>query len=353
VHFGLAVSIVLHLGVLAWALITIQTTPPFKLAESEPVEVALVSPDALVRLKQGDREAKQLEAQPKEGTTTEPPKKEAPMPKTQAAPPPPPAGESPPPEAARPEPPKPDLATLPEPLKIEPQKDRIAEKLAALPPQVAPEPGPTLDEKKVLEEKLALERKAEEARKQAEARKKADEEKKRKLTEAKKKAAEEKKRKEAEAKKKQFDAQRIAALLNKVPDKSAPPTGAPTPPIVPTKAKGPVAGAPEGSDSQLTANQRSLLGAMMKRAVGRCWNVNSGLEGADKVVVEVEVRLRPDGRLLHEPRIINSSLGPLFADAANSAVRALVQCEPYDLPRDLYEGGWDHMVVTFDPQRMF
>jgi colicin import membrane protein len=50
---------------------------------------------------------------------------------------------------------------------------------------------------------------------------------------------------------------------------------------------------------------------------------------------------------------MNSGAGPLFADAANSAVRALVQCEPYDLPMDLYQGGWDHMVVTFDPQRMF
>jgi colicin import membrane protein len=209
------------------------------------------------------------------------------------------------------------------------------------------------DEKKLLEEKLEQERKAEEERRQAEAKKKADEEKKRRLAEAKKKAAEEKKRKEAEAKKKRFDAQRIAALLNKVPDKNPPPAGAPTAPIVPTKARGPVAGAPEGSDSQLTANQRSLLGAMMKRAVGRCWNVNSGLEGADKVVVEVEVRLRADGQLEQEPRVINSGVGALFADAANSAVRALVQCAPYDLPRDFYEGGWDHMVVTFDPQRMF
>jgi colicin import membrane protein len=346
---------------LAWALVIIQTTPPFKLAEPEPVEVALVSPDALVRLKQGQREAKQLEAQPKESATTEPPKKELLKPKTSAVPPPPPAAERPSPEAARPELSKPDLPPPPEPAKIEPQKDPIAEKLAALPPQVAPEPGPTPNEKKLREEKLEQERKAEEARKQAEAekkfneelKKKAAEEKKRKLVEAKKKAAEEKKRKEAEAKKKQFDAQRIAALLNKVPDKSSPPTGAPTPPIVPTNATGPVAGALEGRDSQLTANQRSLLGAMMKRAVGRCWNVNSGLDGADKVIVEVEVRLRPDGRLIQEPRVINSGVGPLFADAANSAVRALVQCEPYDLPRDLYEGGWDHMVVTFDPQRMF
>ena len=344
-QFGLAVSVVLHLGVLAWALISIQSTPPLKLSEPEPVEVALVSPDALVKLTRGDRQAKQLEAQPQESATTQPAKKEASKPKTT---PPPPAAEPPPPETARPDPPKP-----PEPAKTEPQKDPIADKLAALPPQVTPEPGPTPEEKKLREEKLEQERKAEEERKQAEAKKKADEAKKKRLAEAKKKAAEEKKRKEAEAKKKQFDAQRIAALLNKVPDNSQPPAGAATLPTVPTKAKGPVAGAPEAGDSQLTANQRSLLGAMMKRAVGRCWNVNSGLEGADRVVVEVEVRLRPDGRLEQEPRVINSGAGALFADAANSAVRALVQCEPYELPRDLYQGGWDHMVVTFDPQRMF
>jgi hypothetical protein len=30
-----------------------------------------------------------------------------------------------------------------------------------------------------------------------------------------------------------------------------------------------------------------------------------------------------------------------------------VQCEPYNLPKQFYKGGWDHMVVTFDPQKMF
>ena len=96
-----------------------------------------------------------------------------------------------------------------------------------------------------------------------------------------------------------------------------------------------------------------MLGVLLKLALSRCWNIISGLDGIDRVVVEVEVRLRPDGYLEQPPRVINSGYGPLFADAANSAIRALVQCEPYDLPEQLYVGGWDHMVVTFDPQRMF
>lgn len=347
--FGLTISILLHLSVLAWALINLHTTPPLKASEPEPVEVALISPDDLVRLRQGSRDAKQLEAQPNVNQARQPPK-EQPKTRMQAAAPPPPAAPPPEPEkTAPPEPPKP----------LEPAKpqDPIAEKIASLPPE--PEgPSPEQIKQREEEEKAEQERKRqeEEARKAEEA-KKAEErrraEEKKKAEEARKKKLAEEKRKAEEAKKKQFDADRIAALLNKVPDKSAPPAGSPMPPSTPTKAKGPVAGAPEGHDSRLTASQRSLLGVMMKRAVSRCWNINSGLEGIDKVVVEVEVRLTPEGRLQQLPRVINSGGGPHFSDAADSAIRALVQCEPYDLPAEFYQGGWDHMVVTFDPQRMF
>ena len=92
----------------------------------------------------------------------------------------------------------------------------------------------------------------------------------------------------------------------------------------------------------------------MKQAVSRCWNINSGLEGVDKVVVELEVKLNPDGTLSQPPKIANSGSGPLFADASNSAMRAVVQCAPYaGLPPDFYKGGWDHMIVEFDPKKMF
>ena len=363
-QFGFFVSLLMHAGVLAWAFVSIQSTPPFRMPEPEPVEVAIISPDDLVRLKKGDRDSKQLETQQAE-RAKEPPKKEQPKAKTEAAAPPSPSAPPPsPPEEAKseppPEPPKAE-APKPEPPKQEPPRDPIAEKLAALPPQ--PE-GPSLEQIKQQEAEAAKAaeeaRKAEEAKKAEEARKAAEKKKaedKKKADEAKKKREEQKrladkKKREQEAKKKEFDANRIAALLNKVPDSSAP-AGAPEPPTTPTKAKGPSAGAPEGRDSVLTASQRSLLGAMMKRAVSRCWNINSGLEGIDRMVVEVEVRLGPDGRLQQTPRVINSGPGSIFADAANSAVRALVQCEPYDMPAEFYQGGWDHMVVTFDPQRMF
>jgi colicin import membrane protein len=91
----------------------------------------------------------------------------------------------------------------------------------------------------------------------------------------------------------------------------------------------------------------------MRQAVSRCWNINAGLDGIQQMVVKVEVRLNPSGELVGLPRIVNGQPSPVFKDAADSAVRALVQCAPYTLPPDKYAGGWEHMILTFDPARMF
>ena len=365
-YFGLTVSLLAHMALLGWALVSFQTSKPYKLAEPEPVEVAIISAYELVRLRQGDRSSKKLETRPADETEKKPTEKEARREIVKTVP---------PPAAAQPT----------------PTEDPISKKLAALQP-VEPK-GPTPEEiaarkaaaevaRKAAAEKaaeeLALKKAAEEKKKQeAEKQRKAEEEKKRKAeAEKKRKAEERRKRQEAEQKRRQqeaerkkrlaeqqrpererqaktFDSGRISALLNKIPDPAAPQGGSPDPNARADAPRGARAGAPEGRDNRLTASQRSLLGAMMKRAVSRCWNINSGLEGADQVIVELEIRLGQDGRLSGQPVVVNSGRGAIFQDAVNSAVRALIQCEPYDLPQQFYKGGWDHMVVTFDPQKMF
>ena len=77
---GLATSVVLHAAILAWALFTIQAQRELRLPDPEPIAVDLVNPSELTRLRQGARNAKQLEAQPKETPKAEPAKKEAPKP---------------------------------------------------------------------------------------------------------------------------------------------------------------------------------------------------------------------------------------------------------------------------------
>ena len=87
---GLATSVVLHAAILAWALVTIQAQRELRMPEQEPIAVDIVNASDLTRLRQGARNAKQLEAQPKEAPKAEPAKKEAPKPTPAAAAPPPP-----------------------------------------------------------------------------------------------------------------------------------------------------------------------------------------------------------------------------------------------------------------------
>jgi len=342
VYIGLAVSAFLHLALIAWALVHIQSTPEHKPATPEPVAVSIVTPDELTRLRQGDRNAKQLDAEAKESPKPDPPKKEAPKPKVAAAPPP----------AAEPPPPEPE-AKPPEP--AEPKKDPIADKLAALPKEPEPAPGPTPDEQKALEAKLEAERKAEEQRKAAEAKKKADDAKKkaddlkRKLEQQKKLA--EAKKKADEAKKKQFDADNISALLNKIPDK-----GGPAPAVeksdLPTKVKGPVAGAPEGKDSRLTASEMALLVAAIRQGVQPCWRVLAGGQGAEATAVRMRIKFNQDGTLNGDPQILNSQGTAYFVAASESAKRAVIQCQPYQLPAEKY-AAWQDVILNFDPKDMF
>ncbi len=405
-HFGLIISLCLHAAVLGWAVLNIQTLAPLHVAEPEPVAIDFVTPGEVTKLRLGSRTAKQLQAQPKESPRPDVAKKEAPKPTPVAAAPPPPAPEpvAPAKEEPKPEPPMPEPPPKAEPPKAEPQKaeppkaeppkDALAEKLAAVPPEPAAVPPlPALEEQRKLdemlkeqqrqaeeqkkleeekrqveeekrkleEEKKKLEeetkkaedkrRQEEEERKQAELKKKQEDEKRRKEAELKKKREEEKRRKEAEAKKK-FDAEKISALLNKMPDKGAPRPSVPLDEQAKTLNKGPVLGAPEGRDQQLSASELAILAQIIKSCVQSKWNVLGGGESAQNTQVKLRLRFNPDGRLAGEPQIMNPQNTPYFLAVRDSALRAVQACEPFSLPPAKYDF-WKDIVLNFDPRDMF
>ena len=381
--FGFTASVVLHAGLLAWALVSFASAPPLKMPEVQPVEVAIITPDDLVRLKKGDRSSKNLKTRKAESPEKSDAKKKPKRIVKAAAPPPPSSEPAPRVLKTKPAPPDPiadKIANLstPEPDPAEVRRKKAAEAEAKAKADAAAKAKAAAEAKAKAEAEAAAKARAEaeakkqaeaEAKKQAEAeaKKKAAAEKKRKAAEAKrklaakkkreaarrKKLAEAKRRREAEKRKKEFNANRIAALLNKLPEDKRAPSGSQDAPDDRRLPRGAAAGAPEGKDDRLTASQVSMIGVMMKQQTTRCWNINAGLDGAQDLVVEVVVRLKPNGEIDGRPRVENMRQTPQFRDAANSALRALIQCAPYDLPAQFYKGGWDHMVVTFDPNKMF
>ncbi len=333
-YAGLAISLVLHVGLLAWAVIQSQSLSKLPLPDSPTIEAEIITVSEFTRLKQGNPKAKKLEAKAKDKPEPQLSKIEAPKPK-----------------------PKPKA----EPPPAKPQSDPIADKLADLTPP--PTPGPTpaelhkkLEDARKKTEKLKAQEKAkkEKAKKEnaekEKAKKKKAEARKRKERKRKAKLAAEKKRKAKQKKKKKFDLAQMKALLDKTPEKRGAPRTA-SEPTKPTDYTGPTAGEREGQGNQLTARQEDLLKGRLSAQLTGCWRLPGGGAGIETPVVTLRWRLRPDGSLISIPRVDNPRSDPLFKIAAEAAIRAVTQCAPFDLPPDLYNA-WQTVIWDFDPRQM-
>jgi colicin import membrane protein len=146
------------------------------------------------------------------------------------------------------------------------------------------------------------------------------------------------------AKKRDFDTDRIAALLNKIPD--AADEAAPVMPTEEPPRK--VRGQSNGTEATISVNEIDALRAR----IARCWSPPPGGLGAEEIVVKLRLRLNEDGTLVGYPAVANSGASPFFQAAADSAVRAVYQCQPYALPSEKY-ALWRDMILNFDPSDMY
>ncbi|HHK74441.1 MAG TPA: hypothetical protein ENJ57_04675 [Rhizobiales bacterium] len=140
--------------------------------------------------------------------------------------------------------------------------------------------------------------------------------------------------------KRQFNPDKIAALLNKVPEENRN--------RKPEPAEPPRKGAPRGVDMKLTMSELDALRAQ----ISQCWSPPIGVEDAQNLQIRLKLRLRRDGSLAGPPELVNSNPDPLFEIAAESAIRAVIRCQNYQLPPEKYET-WQDVRVTFDPREMF
>jgi colicin import membrane protein len=150
---------------------------------------------------------------------------------------------------------------------------------------------------------------------------------------------------DAAAKKKgsDFDTDRIAALLNKIPNASNEPT-----PNEPAEETKPARGQTSGRDLSISVNEIDALRAR----IAQCWSPPPGGLGAGEIVVKLRLKLNEDGTLVGYPTVANSGASLFFQAAADSAVRAVYQCQPYALPAEKY-ALWRDMILNFDPSDMY
>ena len=136
----------------------------------------------------------------------------------------------------------------------------------------------------------------------------------------------------------------IAALLNKVDDtRQAPPPDASE---TGTPRRGPADMA--GDDGRLSAD---LVDALRQK-IESCWNIPAGVRDAQNLRVRIRFQMGEDGMVTGGPEVLNFMPHPAFGAAAQSAVRAVLACQPYDfLPIEKY-AAWKDVILNFDPGRM-
>ena len=133
-----------------------------------------------------------------------------------------------------------------------------------------------------------------------------------------------------------LDVSQIRALLNKTPD-------------TPAEAE------PLGEEEVASENIRLTLNEIdaFRTQMRRCWNPPSGARNAEDLIVQVRVSLAPNGMISAGPKVMNrTQLGdPFFRAAAESVLRAIRRCQPFEMPPEKY-AAWRDIELKFDPGKM-
>ncbi len=385
---SLTTSAILHVTALAFALVTIGAPDKLEVANTEALPVDLVPIEEFSQIQQGDKKAPMAEhsapvptnrpdpvenaenfgdnnvdikapptpaAKPSNNeSAAAPPKQDKPAPvvdtkptaSTEIAK----EDTTPPPQevAALPQP-KPDVTPpkpAPDPLP-QPQAETPApapEEATPLPdnvpvPVVKPRPEPPKEEakpvEKPVEKKLDPPKPTETAKadpKATAAVKPSD----KKVADKKQESA-----KSASSKESDFNADDIAALLNK----QAPANGG-AKRSTQTAALG---GKTNTGGSKLTQSEMDALRGQIQKN----WSIIAGIEGADGVLIKVTMKLDESGDIIGEPEVTASG----GSDNARrtlqaSALRAVRRSAPFkNLPADKYDA-WSEVVVNFDPSEL-
>jgi len=139
-----------------------------------------------------------------------------------------------------------------------------------------------------------------------------------------------------------FDADKIAALLDKRDPQRNASTGTELNPS-------PTLGTATGNAAQLSASEIDAL----KRRLYALWSPPVGAQDADQLQVVIRIRFKRDGTLEIGPQVITSGSGARFNAIRDSAVRAVLVGQPYTMLRPDHYDIWKEIDFVFDTKEMF
>jgi outer membrane biosynthesis protein TonB len=119
----------------------------------------------------------------------------------------------------------------------------------------------------------------------------------------------------------------------------------------PTQDPEPSESAPEARASRFELME---LVRAIQQQMSACWRIEPGARDAQDLVVVIHVLLNRDGSVRVASIVDNSRMATdaFYRSAAENARRAILSCQPFQLPPKRYEV-WRDMKLTFNPSEMF
>jgi outer membrane biosynthesis protein TonB len=139
-----------------------------------------------------------------------------------------------------------------------------------------------------------------------------------------------------------FNADQVAALLDhRDPQRQV----ASAEQLNSTANLGAVTGA---QDAQLSQSEIDAL----RSRLSQCWNPPAGIDATSKVYVVLRTLFKPDGSLAGNPVLVEGSASAMGPALAESAVRALLSCQPFTMLKPEHYDQWKDIELKFDPQEL-
>jgi hypothetical protein len=108
-------------------------------------------------------------------------------------------------------------------------------------------------------------------------------------------------------------------------------------------------GAATGAESaQLSQSEIDAL----KARLSQCWNPPAGITANSNIYVSLRVLMRHDGSLAAPPVVVEGSPSALGPALAESAKRALLQCQPFTMLRPEHYDQWKDLQLDFNPHEL-
>lgn len=144
---------------------------------------------------------------------------------------------------------------------------------------------------------------------------------------------------------KAFDPTDISRILNAQPAGAPPSTGR-------QLSKAASRGATSGTAPKMSPTQSDALDGLLADQFKQCWSY-LGLDHG-RYIPEIKVSYAEDGSLQNEPTLLNRPSDPAARGLAESALRAVRQCNPLHIPSQFapFYDQWRSRILRFDPAEM-